>query len=238
MKKLIKSGTLITDTQTFKADILIDGDLIAAVGEDLQSADAEVIQAKGKLILPGGVDPHTHFDLPMFGTVSSDDHYTGHKAAAFGGTTTVIDFVSQDFPTLRECVDAWHAKADAKAAVDFSFHMNITRFDSQVANEIPELPALGITSLKVFSAYNKRLRLQDGEIFQVLRLAKSCGLLTMLHAENGDVIDILIAERLWLPVIPPQNGMLPPARRGELSRQLYAARRWLPRRMPPCISYI
>ena len=95
----------------------------------------------------------------MFGTVSSDDHYTGHKAAAFGGTTTVIDFVSQDTPTLKESVDIWHAKADPKAAIDFSFHMNITHLDDRIAAEIPHLPELGITSLKVFTAYNQRLRL-------------------------------------------------------------------------------
>ena len=146
--------------------------------------------------MPGGVDPHTHFDLPMFGTVSSDDHYTGHKAAAFGGTTTVIDFVSQDTPTLKESVDIWHAKADPKAAIDFSFHMNLTHLDEQIAAEIPHLPDLGITTVKVFTAYNSRLRLQDGEIFQVLRIAREHGLLTLLHAENGDVIDILVAEAL------------------------------------------
>jgi dihydropyrimidinase len=193
---LIKSGRLITAAETFTADILVQGETIAAIGQDLDVADAEVVDARGKLVLPGGVDPHTHFDLPMFATVSSDDHYTGHKAAAFGGTTTVIDFISQDFPSLEACADAWHAKADAKAAVDFGFHMNITHLDPQVAAEIPHLPELGITTLKVFSAYNNRLRLQDGEIFQVLRLAKEHGLLTLLHAENGDVIDLLVAEAL------------------------------------------
>jgi dihydropyrimidinase len=196
MTILIKSGTLITDAHTFVADILIEGEKIAQVGQSLHHPGAEEILAAGKIILPGGVDPHTHFDLPMFGTVSSDDHYTGHKAAAFGGTTTVIDFVSQDFTKLNESVKAWHSKADGKAAIDFGFHMNITHFDQQIARQISSLTELGITSLKVFSAYNGRLRLQDAEIFQVLRIAKANGLLTMLHAENGDVIDILIAEAL------------------------------------------
>ena len=122
--------------------------------------------------MPGGVDPHTHFDLPMFGTVSSDDHYTGHKAAAFGGTTTVIDFVPQDFPSLEQSVEAWRLKADPKAAVDFGFHMNITRLDESTEREIPRLPELGITTLKVFTAYNGRLRLQDGEIFRAMRIAQ------------------------------------------------------------------
>ena len=196
MAILIKSGTLITASETFTADILIDSEKITEVGSDLDIPGAEVVDASDKIIMPGGVDPHTHFDLPMFGTVSSDDHYTGLKAAAFGGTTTVIDFVPQDYKTLKESVDAWHAKADAKAAIDFAFHMNMTHLDDRVAAEIPHLPELGITTLKVFTAYNNRLRLQDGDIYRVLRIAKEYGLLTMLHAENGDVIDILVAEAL------------------------------------------
>jgi len=202
--KLIKSGTLITASDAFTADILVEGEVIVQIGSDLNIPDAEVIDARGKLVMPGGVDPHTHFDLPMFGTVSSDDHYTGHKAAAFGGTTTVIDFVSQDAPTLSESVDRWHAKADSKAAVDFSFHCNITTLDSGIEKEIPSLHRMGISSIKVFTAYNNRLRLQDGEIFRVMRIARDNGLLTMLHAENGDVIDILVAEALSAGNLTPE----------------------------------
>src|SRR4030066_2101708 len=113
MSLIIKSGTLITASETFVADVLIHGEKITAIGKDLEAGSAETIDASGKLVMPGGIDPHTHFDLPMFNTVSSDDHYTGHKAAAFGGTTTVIDFVPQDYPTFRESIDAWHAKAAA-----------------------------------------------------------------------------------------------------------------------------
>ncbi|MBE9474145.1 MAG: dihydropyrimidinase [Chloroflexi bacterium] len=196
MPIIIKSGTLITASETFDADILIDGEKIVSVGKNIDISNAQLIDAAGKLVMPGGIDPHTHLDLPMFATVSSDDHYTGHKAAAFGGTTTVMDFVPQDYDTLREAVEVWHAKADDKAAIDFSFHMNITRLDEQVEREIPQLLDLGITTLKVFMAYNGRLRLQDGEIYRVLRIAREHGMLTMLHAENGDVIDILVAEAL------------------------------------------
>ncbi len=196
---LIKSGTLITASETFQADILIEGEKIAAIGEKLSPGDlttsGRVIEATGKLIMPGGIDPHTHFDLPMFGTISSDDHYSGHKAAAFGGTTTVMDFVPQDPGTLEANVNTWRAKA-RKAAIDYAFHMNITRLDEEIAAEIPHLPDLGITSIKVFTAYNNRLRLEDGEIFRVLRIAREHGLLTLLHAENGDVIDILVSEAL------------------------------------------
>lgn len=195
-KILIRAGTLITASETIQADILVEGEKIAALGDNLPAEGAQVIEASGKLVMPGGIDPHTHFDLPMFGTVSSDDHYTGHKAAAFGGTTTVMDFVPQGLPTLKESLDAWHAKADPKAAIDFGFHMNITRFDEQTAREIPCLVEQGVTTLKVFTAYNGRLRLSDGEIFQALRIAKQHGMLTMLHAENGDVIEVLTAEAL------------------------------------------
>jgi len=196
MAIVIKSGTLITASDTFQADILIEGETIRAIGADIEAPDAQVIEAPGKLIFPGGVDPHTHFDLPMFGTVSSDDHYTGHKAAAFGGTTTVIDFAPQDAPTLEESLQLWRRKADPRAAIDFSFHMNVTHLDTEIEQELARLPEWGITTVKVFTAYNNRLRLQDGEIFRVMRLARKSGLLTMVHAENGDVIDVLVAEAL------------------------------------------
>ncbi len=196
MATLIKNGTLITASETYKADILIENEKIALIGENLTHPNADVVDATGLYVLPGGIDAHVHLDLPMFGTVSSDDHYTGMKAAAFGGTTTVIDFVPQDEGTLAENIDRWRAKADPKAALDYGFHMNITRFDKDVAKEIFTLPDLGITSLKVFTAYNGRLRLQDGEIFRVMRVAKSAGILTLVHAENGDVIDILVEEAL------------------------------------------
>lgn len=196
MSILIKNGTLITACETFKADILIEGEKIALIGENLNHANADIVDASGKLVLPGGVDAHVHLDLPMFGTVSSDDHYTGGKAAAFGGTTTVIDFIPQDEGTLKENIDRWQAKAAPKAAVDFGFHMNITRFNENVAAEIPTLPDLGITSLKMFTAYNGRLRLADGNMFKVMRIAREAGILTLVHAENGDVIDILVEEAL------------------------------------------
>jgi dihydropyrimidinase len=193
--KLIKSGTVVTDAGSRQADVLIDGEHVVEVAPDLQVAGAEIVDAKGKLVLPGGVDPHTHFDLPMFATVSSDDHYSGHKAAAFGGTTTVMDFVPQlETGSLQEGIDAWHAKADNKAAIDWGFHANITHINDEILKEIPTLPDLGITTLKMFTAYNGRLRLQDGEIFRVMQLAKEHDMLAMLHAENGDVIDVLVAQ--------------------------------------------
>ncbi len=195
MAILIKNGTLITASETYQADVLIEGEQIELIGRDLQHPTADIIDAAGKLILPGGVDPHTHLDLPMFGTVSSDDHYTGHKAAAFGGTTTVMDFVVLEDKGFQYSVDVWMKKAE-KAALDYSFHMNLTRFDEKIAEEIPSLRALGIQTLKVFTAYNGRLRLDDGSIFKALQIAKENGMLVMAHCENGDVIEALTAQAL------------------------------------------
>jgi dihydropyrimidinase len=192
---LITNATLVNDKETFAADLLVRDEKIALVGKNLIAPGAQVLDATGKLLLPGGVDAHTHFDLPMFGTVSSDDHYTGHKAAAFGGTTTVLDFVSFDAPTLAGSVEAWRRKAE-KAAIDYSFHMNLTRFDDAVAGEIPALVEMGITTLKVFTAYNGRLRIDDGSIFKALRIARQHGMLVMAHCESGDVIETLVAEAL------------------------------------------
>ncbi len=207
MATIIKNGTLITATETFEADILIEGEKISLIGKDLQHPNAEVIDAAGKLIVPGGIDPHVHLDLPMFGTVSSDDHYTGHKAAAFGGTTTVMDFVVLDSPRsqgeetgarendFKYSVDLWFEKS-AKAAIDYSFHMNLTRFDEKIEREIPSLREMGITTLKVFTAYTGRLRIDDGSIFRTMQIARDNGMLVMAHCENGDVIDRLVEQAL------------------------------------------
>jgi len=209
MTTLIKNGTLITASETFEADILIESETISLIGKNLQHPSAEVIDASGKLILPGGVDPHVHLDLPMFGTVSSDDHYTGHKAAAFGGTTTAMDFVVLDSPLpegegsgvragegdFRYSVDLWLKKAE-KAAIDYSFHMNLTQFNEKIAKDIPSLRDMGIQTLKVFTAYNGRLRIDDGSIFKALQIAKENGMLVMAHCENGDVIEALVAQAL------------------------------------------
>ena len=207
MATLIKNGTLITALGSVEADILIEREEIKQIGKALQHPNAEIIDAAGKLILPGGVDPHVHLDLPMLDTVSSDDHYTGHKAAAFGGTTTAMDFVPLTATPLtpgegqrgeenfKFSVDLWMKKAE-KAAIDYSFHMNLTRFNEKIAQQIPLLSEMGIQTLKVFTAYNGRLRLDDGSIFKALRIAKEHGMLMMAHCENGDVIETLVAQAL------------------------------------------
>ncbi len=197
MKKLFKNGLIVTEKETKSADLLVSGEKIAAIATELfPEPGTEVIDADGLYILPGGVDVHVHLDLPMFGTVSSDDHYTGTKAAAFGGTTTVIDFISQDSDNLTENFQKLNLKATEKAAIDYGFHANISHLTPEVEKQIPDLVKLGVTSVKVFTAYNNRLRLQDGEIFRVMRIAREAGILTMIHAENGDLIETLTAEAL------------------------------------------
>ena len=206
MATLIKNGTLITASETVEADILIEGEEIKQIGKNLQHPNAEIVDATGKLIIPGGIDPHVHLDLPMFDTVSSDDHYTGHKAAAFGGTTTAMDFVVLD-KGFSYSVDLWMKKAE-KAAIDYSFHMNLTKFNENIAKQIPSLRAIGIQTLKVFTAYNGRLRLDDGSIFKALRIAKENGMLVMAHCENGDVIETLVAEALAAGHMTPEYHAL------------------------------
>ena len=207
MATLLKNGTLVTASETLEADILIEGEQIELIGKNLGHPNAEIVEAAGKLIMPGGIDPHVHLDLPMFGTVSSDDHYTGHKAAAFGGTTTVMDFVVLEDKGFQYSVDIWTKMAE-KAAIDYSFHMNLTRFDEKLAKEIPSLREMGITTLKVFTAYNGRLRLDDGGIFRALRIAKENGMLVMAHCENGDVIETLIPEALAAGHVTPEYHAL------------------------------
>ena len=197
MKKIIKGGTIVSESAMYEADILIDGEKIEAIGRNFDGiTDAEVIGASGMLVLPGGVDPHVHLDLPGMGTVSSDDHYTGTKAAAFGGTTTVIDFANHDLPSVVDSFRVWEENSAGKAAVDYGVHMNFTRFSPGSLAELKKLPDLGINSIKMFTAYNGRMRLQDGEIFQAMREAKEQGLISMIHAENGDLCDLQIAEAL------------------------------------------
>lgn len=197
MKTLIKNGIIAGPEAAEKADLLIDGEIISRIAPEIALENGmDFIDASDQYVLPGGIDVHVHLDLPMFGTVSSDDHYTGTKAAAFGGTTTLIDFVSQDSDDLNGCIDNLREKADKKVAIDYSLHMNITHLTPEVETQIPGLVDKGVTSVKVFTAYNDRLRLRDSEILKVLRIAGDKGLLTMLHAENGDVIELMVAEAL------------------------------------------
>jgi dihydropyrimidinase len=197
MKTLIKNGTLVTAAETFLADLLLDDGKIALLGHDLPSGGAQVVDARGKYVLPGGIDVHTHMELPFGGTLASDDFYSGQKAAAFGGTTTHIDFVIQGKgESLHQAIDNWHRKSDPKAVIDYGYHLAITDLTPAVMDEIPTLAGEGITSLKLFLAYKGVLQVDDATFFKALLKAAEAGMLTMVHAENGDAIDVLVAEAL------------------------------------------
>ncbi|HMQ56807.1 MAG TPA: dihydropyrimidinase [Anaerolineae bacterium] len=189
MTTLIKNGVIVTASDTYPADVLIDGEQIVMIGRDLATAGHEVIDATGKLLLPGGIDVHTHLELPFGGTVSSDDFFTGHRAAAFGGTTTHIDFAIQPIGgSLKEGVETWHQKAEGKACIDYGFHMAITDLRDEVMAEIPSMLAEGVTSLKLFMAYKGVFQVDDTTLFRAMTVAAEHGILIMVHAENGDVI--------------------------------------------------
>jgi len=198
MKKIIKNGTIITATETFNADVLIDDGKVTAIGLDLPSDGVEVIDAKGCYLFPGGIDPHTHLEMPFGGTVSRDDFESGTIAAAFGGTTTIIDFcLTNKGKPLRDAIQTWHAKSKDKAVIDYGFHLMIGEINDSVLDEIPQvIEEEGITSFKVFMAYKNVLQADDETLFRTLKMAKKHGALVMVHAENGDVIDFLTKEAL------------------------------------------
>ena len=215
MNLLFRDANIITHRDTRRCDLLVVGERIAAIGRDLPALNTEVVDCSGLNLLPGGVEPHAHLALPMFGTISSDNHYSGHRAAAFGGTTTVLDFTSQSRGgSLQEGIEEWHAKAEGMAAVDYSFHVNVTDFTPSVAAEINRLPEQGLTTLKVFTAYNGRLRITDDDIAAVLRIAREHGMLVLLHAEDGDEIEDLVGgaraaghgEPIWHARTRPSRG--------------------------------
>ena len=198
MAKIIKNGTIVTATDHYKADLLIDEGVVQAIGINLQSEAAEVIDAEGCFVFPGGVDPHTHLDMPFGGTITADDYATGTIAAAFGGTTTVIDFcLTNKGQPLSSSIQTWHGKAQDKAVIDYGFHLMIGEMNDAVLAELPRIiEEEGITSLKVFMAYKNVLQADDGTLYRTLLMAKEQGALVMVHAENGDVIDYLIGQAL------------------------------------------
>lgn len=198
MTTLIKNGTVVTAGDTFKADVLIDGEQVSMMGRNLPTeGHTEVIDAEGLLLLPGGIDVHTHLELPFGGTVSSDDFFTGHRAAAFGGTTSHIDFAIQPIGgTLRQGIGEWHHKAEGKACIDYGFHVAITDLRDDVMAEIPTVIDEGVTSLKLFMAYKGLFQIDDTTLFRAMMTAAEHGMLIMVHAVNGDVVAHLTAKFL------------------------------------------
>src|SRR5258708_30835121 len=181
MRTLIKGGTVVTATGSSAADVLIDGETVAALldparTDALAGAVDQTIDATGKYVIPGGIDVHTHLDMPFGGTFSADDFETGTRAAAWGGTTSLLDFAVQPKGgSLRETLDAWHAKAEGKASIDYGFHMIISDVNEQTLKEMDVLVGEGVTSFKMFMAYPGVFYATDGEILQAMERAAGSG---------------------------------------------------------------
>jgi len=197
-KTVIRNGRIVTAVDDYHADLLIEDDQIAHIGHEIHLEDADVeIDAKGRLVIPGGIDPHTHLDLPFGGTSSSDDFRTGTIAAAHGGTTTIIDFAVQYHgQALSEALDVWFAKAEGKAAIDYGFHLICTDLPDARLPEIKSLIAQGVSSFKLFMAYPGVFLVDDGTIFKTMTTAAEAGGLICMHAENGVLIDVLVKRAL------------------------------------------
>jgi len=205
MTILIKNGTVVSATGSYQADVLIDGETIAAViapgdtslGANLEASADQVFDAQGKYVIPGGVDVHTHMELPFGGTFASDTFETGTRAAAWGGTTTIIDFAVQKYgERVQDSLAAWHAKADGECAIDYGFHQIIGGVDDDSLKAMDELVDEGITSFKLFMAYPGVFYSDDGQVLRAMQTAANNGATIMMHAENGIAIDVLVQQAL------------------------------------------
>ncbi|MBS1662909.1 MAG: dihydropyrimidinase [Bacteroidetes bacterium] len=196
MSLLIKNGRIVTATDDYTGDVFIEGEKVVALGKDLPYTADTMIDASGLLVLPGGIDPHVHLDMPFMGTFSSDTHETGTRAALFGGTTTVIDFVLQrQGHSLREALTEWQGRATGTAVGDYSFHMAVTDYNDSTKKEIKEMvEEEGITSFKTFMAYKGALMIDDRQMTALMQEVRQQGGLVTVHATNGDMIDYLIAK--------------------------------------------
>ena len=196
MSILIRNGRIITASDDHIADILIEGEQIRAIGKDLSATAERTIDAGGKLVFPGGIDPHVHLDMPFMGTFSSDSYETGTRSALFGGTTMVIDFILQkQGNSLQSALDEWRGRSDGNCVGDYAFHMAVTDFNENTAGEIRGLiENEGITSFKTFMAYKGALMIDDRQMIGLMEEVKRHGGLINVHATNGDMIDYLIAR--------------------------------------------
>ena len=223
MSLLIKGGRIVTAADDYVADVFVDDERISLIGEDLDVPADRVIDAAGKYVLPGCIDPHTHLDMPFGGTVTIDDVESGQISAAFGGTTCHVDFIIQpQGATFAAAFDEWRAKANGKQVIDMGYHMAITDLvNGGTLEELASLPEQGITSYKLFMAYKGALMVDDETLYRAMEVAAKSGALVMVHAENGDVVDILVREALEAGNTAPLHHALtrPPEAEGEATNR-------------------
>src|SRR5436309_4905164 len=223
MSLLIKGGRIVTAADDYVADVFVDDERISLIGLDLDLPADRVIDAAGKYVLPGCVDPHTHLDMPFGGTVTIDDFESGHTAAAFGGTTCHVDFVIQPpGSTFAEALEQWHGKRNGRAIIDNGFHMAVTDLKKGgTVEELATLPDQGVTSYKLFMAYKGAIMVDDETLFRTMEVAAETGALVMVHAENGDAIDVLVKQALARGETEPKYHALtrPPEPEGEATNR-------------------
>ncbi len=223
MSILIKGGRIITAADDYVGDVYVESERISLIGESLDVEADRTIDASGKYVLPGCVDPHTHLDMPFGGTVTVDDFESGQTSAAFGGTTTHVDFIIQPKgATFAQALEEWHGKREGKAVIDNGFHMAVTDLkEGGTLEELATLPDQGVTSYKLFMAYKGALMVDDETLFKTMEVAADTGALVMVHAENGDAIDVLVKKALAEGNTEPKYHALtrPPETEGEATNR-------------------
>jgi len=224
MKTLITGGTIVTATDNYKADVLVEDEKIAMIDKGLKAGGAKPINATGKYVIPGGIDVHTHMELPFGGTFASDDFETGTRAAAFSGTTTIVDFAVQGMgEPLEKARDLWLKKARGKAVIDYGLHMIVRDVSDKVLREMETMVKEGVSSFKLFMAYPGVFMVDDASIFKAITRSAEIGGLICMHAENGGVIDVLVKRALAKKNTAPKWHALtrPPEAEGEATGRAF-----------------
>ena len=220
MTKVIKGGTIVTADREWKADILIENEKIKQIGEDLQGD--ETIDAEGAYVIPGGIDPHTHLEMPFMGTTAAETFETGTWAAAVGGTTMLVDFcLPGEDGSLVNAVKEWHRKSEPQICSDIGYHMAVTGWSEKIFDDMPKVVEMGVNSFKHFMAYKGALMIEDDEMFASFKRCAAIGALPMVHAENGDIVAELQQKYLQEGVTGPEGHAYsrPPEVEGEAANR-------------------
>ena len=220
MSKVIKNGTVCTADRAWKADVLIEGEVIRQIGENLTGE--EYIDAEGAYVIPGGIDPHTHLEMPFMGTTAAETFATGTWAAAAGGTTMVVDFcLPGEDGSIKNAINEWHRKSAPQICSDVGYHMAITGWDENVFNEMEDAVKMGVNSFKHFMAYKGALMIEDDEMFASFKRCRELGALPMVHAENGNLVADLQADMLAKGITGPEGHAYsrPPEFEGEAANR-------------------